>query len=214
MTKLLFIRHGQSASNLDGSFTGSTNVALTDLGLRQAATTADYVVRTYAVDAVYASDLQRAFNTGKAVADKLGLPVHPHQGLREIFAGLWEGQPFTYLMTAYPETFAGVWRNDIGNSTCDGGESVAQLMQRVSAAVREIAEANPGKTVVIATHATPVRCMECISQGKTLSEMKDIPWVTNASVTEIHYESGVFTEVVSSYDKHLAGMVSALPGNV
>ena len=214
MTKLLFIRHGQSQSNLAGSFTGSTDVALTDMGLRQAEATAEYIVSTYAVDGVYASDLQRAFNTGKAVADRLGLEVQPHKGLREIFAGQWEGQAFTYLLTAYPETFAGVWRHDVGNAVCDGGESVAQLRERVCAAVREIAEANPGKTLVIASHATPIRCMECICQGKSLAEMQSVPWVTNASVTEIHYENGIFTEVISSYDKHLEGMISALPGNV
>ena len=214
MTKLLFIRHGQSESNLAGSFTGSTDVALTDMGLRQAEATAEYIVSTYAVDGVYASDLQRAFNTGKAVADRLGLEVHPHQGLREIFAGEWEGKAFTYLLEAYPETFAKTWRYDVGNAVCDGGESVAQLRERVSAAVREIAEANPGKTLVIATHATPIRCMECFCQGKPLSYMKDIPWVTNASVTEIHYEDGVFTEIVSSYNQHLTGMVSTLPANV
>ena len=214
MTRLLFIRHGQSESNLNGSFTGHTNVALTDLGRRQAEATAEYVVNTYAVDAVYASDLQRAFNTGKAVADRLGLTVQPHQGLREIFAGQWEGMPFTYLAATYPETFSNVWRNDIGNSICDGGESVAQLQQRVSAAAREIAEANDGKTVVIATHATPIRTMECLCRGQGLSLMQSIPWVANASVTEIHYENGIFTEIVSSYDKHLGNMVSNLPSNV
>ena len=214
MTTLLFIRHGQSESNLAGAFTGHTNVALTELGCRQAEAAAEYVVNHYAVDAVYASDLQRAFNTGKAVADRLGLTVQPHKGLREIFAGAWEGMPFTYLQNTYPETYAGTWRNDIGNSVCDDGESVAQLQQRVSAAAREIAEANDGKTVVIATHATPIRTMECLCQGKTLSQMKDIPWVSNASVTEIHYENGTFTEVISSYDKHLGDMVSTLPSNV
>lgn len=214
MTRLLFIRHGQSESNLAGAFTGHTDVALTDLGRRQAEATADYIVSHYPVDAVYASDLQRAYNTGKAVADRLNLTVQPHQGLREIFAGEWEGMPFAYLLTAYPESFAGTWRNDVGNSACDGGESVAQLQQRVSTAAREIAEANNGRTVVIATHATPIRAMECLCQGKPLSQMKDIPWVANASITEIHYENGVFTEVISSYDKHLGSMVSTLPKNV
>ena len=214
MTKLLFIRHGQSESNLAGTFTGSTDVALTEMGMKQAEAAAEYILGRYTVDGVYASDLQRAFHTGKAVADRLGMEVRPHKGLREIFAGQWEGKAFTYLVEAYPETFAGVWRQDVGNAVCDGGESVAQLMERVSAAVREIAEANPGKTLVIATHATPIRCMECICQGKTLSQMKDVPWVTNASVSEIHYENGVFTEVVSSYDKHLEGMISSLPSNV
>lgn len=214
MTRLLFIRHGQSEANLSRTFAGNSDAALTDLGLQQAVATAEYLANTYTVDAVYASDLQRAFYTGKAVADRLGLPVHPHKGLREIFAGKWEGQRFDHLEAAYPETFAGLWRRDIGNSVCDGGESVAQLMQRITATVREIAEANPGKTLVIATHATPIRCMECFCQGQPLSYMKDIPWVTNASVTEIHYENGVFTEIVSSYDQHLTGIRSTLPANV
>ena len=214
MTRLLFIRHGQSEFNLTRRFAGNSDAALTELGLRQAAATADYIASAYTADAVYASDLQRAFCTGKAVADRLGLPVRPHKGLREIFAGEWEGQRFDHLEAAYPETFAGLWRKDIGNSVCDGGESVAQLMQRILATVREIAEAHPGETVVLATHATPIRCMECFCQGKPLSYMKDIPWVTNASVTEIHYENGVFTEIVSSYSQHLTNMVSTLPANV
>ena len=142
MTRLLFIRHGQSEFNLSRRFAGNTDAALTDLGLLQAAATADYIASAYTVDAVYASDLQRAFCTGKAVADRLGLPVRPHKGLREIFAGEWEGQRFDHLEAAYPETFAGLWRKDIGNSVCDGGESVAQLMQRILATVREIAEAD------------------------------------------------------------------------
>ena len=214
MTKLLIIRHGQSEANLQGVFVGHTNSPLSDLGKRQAEATAEYIVSNFHVDAVYSSDLERAVYTGKAVADRLGLPVRPHKGLREIFAGEWEGQRFDHLEAAYPKTFAGLWRKDIGNSVCDGGESVAQLMQRILATVREIAEANPGKTVVLATHATPIRCMECFCQGNDLSRMKDIPWVTNASVTEIHYENGVFTEIVSSYSQHLTNMVSTLPANV
>lgn len=214
MTRLLFIRHGQSESNLAGAFTGHTDVALTDLGRRQAQAAAEYVVSAYSIDAVYASDLQRAFHTGKAVADRLGLTVQPHKGLREIYAGKWEGMPFTYLLATYPETYAGTWRNDIGNSVCDDGESVAQLQQRVVAAATEIAEANDGKTVVIATHATPIRTMECLCRGQGLSQMQNIPWVANASVSEFHYENGIFTEIVSSYDKHLGSMVSNLPANV
>lgn len=214
MTRLIFIRHGQSEANLAGVFAGHTDAPLTALGLRQAEAAAEYVSRAYQVDAVYASDLKRAYSTGKAVADRLGLPIYPHKGLREIFAGEWEGKTFTYLLATYPKSYAGLWRNDIGNSICDGGESVAQLQQRVCAAAAEIARANDGKTIVIATHATPIRCMECLSQGRSLSEMKDIPWVSNASITEFQYENGTFTEILSSYDKHLGSMVSTLPRNV
>ena len=87
MTKLLIIRHGQSVANLQGIFVGHTDSPLSDLGKRQAEATADYIVNTFHVDAVYASDLERAFVTGKAVADRLGMSVTPVRGMREISQG-------------------------------------------------------------------------------------------------------------------------------
>ena len=71
MTRLLFVRHGQSKANLDGVFAGQIDPALTELGCRQAECTAEFIAENYKVDAVYSSDLQRAYQTGLAV----GTPV-------------------------------------------------------------------------------------------------------------------------------------------
>ena len=60
MTRLLFVRHGQSVANLERYFAGQINPALTELGRRQAECTAEFIAKTYSVDAVYSSDLQRA----------------------------------------------------------------------------------------------------------------------------------------------------------
>ena len=60
MTRLLFVRHGQSEANLEGVFAGQIDPALTELGYRQAECTAEFIAKTYQVDAVYSSDLQRA----------------------------------------------------------------------------------------------------------------------------------------------------------
>ena len=107
-----------------------------------------------------------------------------------------------------------MWKNDIGNARCTGGESVQELSKRILKAVERIAEENENKTVVIATHATPVRCMQCAWQGKTFDEMKDISWVSNASVTEAVYENGKFTINFAGKDDHLSELVTALPKNV
>lgn len=210
MTRLLIIRHGNSLANTQGVFAGATDSPLTELGLLQAEKTAEHIARNYSVDAVYASDLRRAFDTGKAVAEKFGLTVNPTKAMREIFAGAWEGQSFDALdlRPGYH-----IWKTDIGNAACDGGESVAQLQKRVVAEVKRIARENPGKTVVIATHATPVRVLQCFCEGKSLDQMKDIPWVSNASVTELSCKDGVFTPVSIGYDAHLEGIRSALPVN-
>jgi broad specificity phosphatase PhoE len=91
---------------------------------------------------------------------------------------------------------------------------VAELAARVFRTVRRIAEANEGKTVVLALHATPIRTVEWTASGKELSHMQQIPWVTNASVSEFTYENGVLTPVKISQDEHLGTMVTALPTNI
>ena len=212
MTKLLIIRHGQSISNLQHVFTGHLDLPLTDLGHRQAQLTAEYILANYRVDRVYASDLRRAWDTGNAVASSLGLNVQTDRRLREIYAGQWEGKSFDYLTENYPSYT--VFRTDIGNCITDGGESVKHLSERVLKAFYDIAKENEGKTVVIATHATPIRALMTHCQGKCFAEMKDVPWVTNASVTEVIYENGRLELVKASQDAHLGDITSRFPSNV
>lgn len=212
MTTIHIIRHGQSVSNLQGIFTGHLDLALTDLGQEQARITAQYIADHFQVDKVYSSDLRRAYDTGKAVARLFGLPVQTDHRLREIYAGIWEGKTFNELTDIYPSYT--VFRTDIGACITDGGETVAQLSERVLEAFRCIGEENEGKTVVVATHATPIRALQCYCEGKTLAEMKDVPWVTNASVTTVVYENGVFRLVEVCHDAHLGSIVSRFPSNV
>ena len=213
MTSLLLIRHGESRANREGFFAGQADVPLEEKGLSQARITADFIVRNYSVDRVYASDLCRAYDTGKAVADLLGLEVIPDPRLREIFSGKWQGQKFTDIIAQYGEDYQ-VWLTDIGNCVCTGGESVAQLGQRVLAALTDIATENPGKTVVIATHATPIRVLQCLLGGFALNRMKDIPWVSNASVTEITYDAGVWMLGKIGQDAHLFDLKTTFCANV
>jgi len=213
MTTLILIRHGQSESNLARIFTGHLDIPLTELGHQQARMAADHIIANYRVDKVYASDLSRAFATGKAVADLLGLEVTANRNLREIWAGQWEGRTFDALGVDFPESYH-TWRFDIGNCICDGGESVAALQQRVVTALEAIARENDGKTVVVATHATPIRTLQCHSKGLSLSEMKDIPWVTNASITVVSFDGGNFHLIQEGYNGHLQDKVSRFPKNV
>ena len=213
MTKLLIIRHGQSQANLDGIFVGHVDSPLSDLGKQQAEITADYIVSTYQVDAVYASDLERAFYTGKTVADRLGLPITAKQGMREIFAGDWETVKFDTLSTEYGEPYQ-LWLRDIGLAQCPNGESTAQLQSRIVATLTEIAEENEGKTVVVATHATPIRTFMHHCSGLPLSEMKNIPWVANASISIIKYENDTFSPLKIGFSEHLTSLKTNLPSNI
>ena len=212
-TRLLLIRHGESEANRRSLFAGHSNFPLSEKGRLQAECTADYIARSYSVDAVYASDLSRAYDTALATARRFSLPVTPCEAFREIFAGKWEGMPFDELPVRYGEDFE-VWRGNIGNARCTGGESVRELQVRILDAIRRVAEQNPGKTVVIGTHATPIRVTECALRGRSLDEMHAIPWVSNASVTELAFAEGELTLVSVGESRHLSELQTVLPSNV
>ena len=212
MTKIIFVRHGQSLANLEKRFAGHYNIDLSELGKKQAEKTAEYIKENYKIDRVYSSDLIRAYKTGKAIAEKFSLPVIVNKGMREINAGDWEGRYFDDLFQN-DKNFVH-WREDVGTGFCTNGETVQELYKRTYDTVCKIAEKNDGKTIVIATHATPIRVLELRASGRGFEFMQNIPWVTNASVSEFEYHNGKLLTVKISQDKHLADLVSALPANV
>lgn len=212
-TTFLLVRHGQSIANIEKRFAGHWDAPLSQLGQQQAFATAAYLTAQYNIDAVYASDLSRAYETGKAIADKCHLPVIQNAAFREINAGDWEGLRFDDLQIQFPDSYT-TWMHNIGEAVCDNGESVAHLQERFATALKKIADENDGATVAVATHATPIRSLQCLCLEQPLSYMKLIPWVPNASVTVVTYTNGTFSLVLAGYADHLGNQISHLPANV
>lgn len=212
MTTLLLIRHGESVANADKVFVGHTDVDLSLQGELQAQKTAEFIKKNYKVDKVYASDLKRAYRTGEFVANAFGLDVIADSGLREIYAGSWEGEKFQTLLETNSDY--ALWKSDIGSSCPTDGESVKAVWDRIHLKLLQIAIMNEGKTIAIATHATPIRCMIARCLGMGLSGMKNLPWAVNASVTEIVLENDMFMVTKAPQFKHLAELKTELPKNV
>ena len=189
MVRFLFVRHGQSMSNVNRTFTGQADVPLSELGKKQAEDLRGFLLGHYAIDTIWSSDLLRARQTIEPVASALGLPVHTDRLLREIFGGEWEEKTVDEIAFRYPEDYA-MWQNDI--------------------AVRRIADENDGKTVLVATHAAFLRAMQCYWQGLPLRAMKDIPWVPNASTTEAEYDGGSVRIVRLAQDGYLQGEITRI----
>jgi broad specificity phosphatase PhoE len=212
-TTLLLIRHGESKANEKKFFAGHLNVELSEKGKAQAVLTANYVAENYQVDTIYASDLSRAYNTAQPLAYKLSKEITATKTLREIYAGEWEGKSFSELQTQYEVDYK-VWLQDIGNARCSLGESVEELALRIWETIENIVKENEGKTVAVATHATPIRTLLCRLKGLPLSEMKNVPWVSNASVTVLQYTDGNWQVKAESLDGHLSQMKTSFPANV
>ena len=203
MTTLILVRHGQSESNLKHIFCGQTDVKLTEKGHAQAKKTAEYIIKNYKIDKIYSSDLQRAYDTGKYIADSIGIKIIKDRGLREINAGDWECKTYEYIEENHPDDYW-AWRNDIGAVNCLGGESIKDVAERFYCTIENIAKNNDGKTVVITTHSCPLRAMNCLFEGLPLEKMQDKPWLNNASVSVVEYNKGKFSIKLRNEDEHLA----------
>ena len=150
VTRILAVRHGETAWNRDARIQGHTDIALNAHGEWQAAQLAQ-ALREEPIAACYASDLRRAHATAMAVAQHHGLPVETHIGLRERCFGVYEGRSWVQLEADHPaETLA--WRKRVPDFAPPGGESLLQLQARVVNAVSELAARHPGEQILMVAH--------------------------------------------------------------
>ena len=165
------------------------------------------------VDVIYSSDLKRAYSTAVHTAEKKKLEIIKTLGLREIYAGEWEGMLFDDIEREFKESY-GIWLTNIGNAVCDGGESVAELRQRVVSEMKKIAEENTGKTIFVFTHATVIRVFKNYCDGNGIDKMKEVPWAPNASVTKVEYSDEGFVVIEYGNDSFQGEFSSTVPANV
>lgn len=186
---------------------------LTDKGKRQAQKTAEYLDK-FKIDKVYSSDLTRALETSRIVAKRHGLKVTENKALREIYGGDFEGQTYSDLLSKFPVEYS-MWLNDLGNCRCPGGESVRELLNRFNTEINRIAEENHGKTVLIGTHALPIRVMSTVWNNKDITKIRDFDFVRNASITVVDY-TDIDNPKVLEYDiaEHLGELMTELPHTV
>lgn len=150
VTRILAVRHGETAWNRDTRIQGHTDIALNERGRWQAEQLAQ-CLRDEPIAAIYASDLGRAFDTAQAVARVKGLHVVPHKGLRERHFGRFEGQTWAELESRWP-TEALAWRKRMPDFAPAGGESLEQFQLRVIPTVLDLASRHPGEQVLMVAH--------------------------------------------------------------
>ncbi len=206
MTTIYVVRHGESVANHDNRLAGSRNIPLTVTGREQARRAAEFL-RTVPLDAVYSSDLSRAMETAQTIAAVHGLPVIREPGLREINGGAWEGMTYPEIRAKYPEEYR-LWADNIGLSRCPGGESALQVQARARSAIEAIVQHHPDSCLCLVTHGLVTRMMEAVWTHIPPENIRDIPFVSNASVSVVAYENGVGVLLQRNLCDHLSGLVT------
>ena len=200
MVTFVIIRHGFSKSNKEKKFAGQADIPLDEIGVMQAEKTAEYVLKNYKIDAIYSSDLSRAYNTAKPIADALNLPIIAQKNLRELNLGYWQGKTHEEVQKEFPESYR-IMKENPSLTVFDGGESYMDGKERALKTIEEIAGENDGKTVLIASHGAFIRSLLWGLTGvDSVSKTVD---VSNASVTVLNYDKGNAEILLSGYNKHL-----------
>jgi probable phosphoglycerate mutase len=188
-TRLVVIRHGETAWNAAGRMQGHQDIPLNALGLRQAATLAGALAGE-GLAAVVASDLQRAWQTGAALAGPLGLPLQPEPGLRERCFGLLEGHTHAEIEARWPVQ-ARRWRERDPAFAPDGGESLIDFQARCLAAVDRVAAAFAGQTIALVCHGGVLDALYRAATHVALDRPRSWP-LGNASINRLlHSRQGL-----------------------
>ena len=201
-TRILAIRHGETAWNVDTRIQGHRDIALNDTGRWQAA----QVARALAgepIAAVYASDLLRAHTTGAAIAEAAGAPLHAEPDLRERSFGLLEGRTFAEIEAELPEQ-ALRWRKRDPHFAPEGGESLTLLRSRIAEVTARLAARHLGEQIVLVAHGGVLDVLYRLATGQALQAPRT--WLlTNAAVNRLLWTPETLTLVGWGDTRHLDG---------
>ncbi|MFC8227156.1 bifunctional RNase H/acid phosphatase [Streptomyces sp. NPDC057287] len=183
----ILLRHGETALTPEKRFSGSggSDPELSDTGRHQAACAAEAFAAQGTVQEIVSSPLRRCRETAQAVADRLGLEVRIEEGLRETDFGVWEGLTFAEVRERYGSDLT-AWLASSDAAPTGGGESFAEVEERVSAARDRLIARYAGRTALLVTHVTPIKTLVRLALGappESLFRMELSP----ASVSTVAY---------------------------
>ena len=154
--RLILWRHGRTAWNVQRRFQGQTDVPLDEMGLAQAEAAA-VTLAELNPSAIFSSDLERARSTAQALGARVGVDVVTDQGLRETYAGAWEGLTHGELQQRYPDDLA-AWASGEDIAPGGDGERRTQVADRVVGAIAVALQEVPvDGTLVVVTHGGAAR---------------------------------------------------------
>jgi probable phosphoglycerate mutase len=201
LTEILLIRHGETLWNQEGRMQGQQDSPLTAMGMNQARQLAR---RLKAVEftALYSSDLGRAHQTARCVADETGHEVVAEAGLRERNFGIFEGLTNAEIKVRHPEDYA-LFEKRLPDYRMSGGESAVQFRERVLLTMERIVKRHPDETIVVVSHGLVLDAMYRTATKMALDIPRGFP-LLNCSVNTFRHSAEGWLAVAVCDVGHLA----------
>ena len=189
-TDFIVIRHGETAWNAQGRIQGHLDSPLNEEGLAQALLVGERLAHE-PFDALYCSDLGRALQTAQPIADRTGHAVVRNPRLRERHLGIFQGLTSAECERDHPEAYRRFHGRDPDHQV-PGGESIREVVERVSAEFTALADRHPGARLVVVTHGGILDALYRFVREVPLNRPRDFP-IYNASVNTVRRTSGMWS---------------------
>lgn len=171
MARLLLIRHGKTKLHQADRFWGSTDIPLSNTGIRQAEQLRDRLA-TEKIHAVYSSTLSRARATAEIIASRHHLKITACEELNECNFGYIEGLTFPEIQRLHPALAEELLNRKM--VAFPGGESLEDLDKRVRSFLDRLNEHKEKDTILIVAHGGPLRLIICNLLGLELKHWQQI----------------------------------------
>ncbi|HVG07656.1 MAG TPA: histidine phosphatase family protein [Thermoanaerobaculia bacterium] len=156
--RLFVVRHGETPFNREMRYLGTADEPLSPKGVGQAEQLASSL-GLLPLQAVYASPLSRAAETGRRIAEARQVELRLEPRLREQAFGEWEGLTRSEVLERDRDRLLG-WEADL-SLTPPGGESLLSVQERTIALVDELAGIHPGEWIALVSHVGPIKALLC-----------------------------------------------------
>lgn len=187
MSELILVRHGETAWNAVRRLQGHIDTPLNDEGRRQAIAVAQALASSGA-QRVVCSDLMRARDTARPIAELLDVPVHVEPLLRERAFGAFEGLDYDQIEQQFPEAFL-QWQARELHARYPAGERLAETLAELADRVGSVLEnlVAPGEKVIVVSHGGFLDCAYRLATGLDLRAARSFD-VKNASINRFGWQ--------------------------
>jgi len=206
MTEIILVRHGETVWNVSETYRGRADVALDEVGIKQAELLGKYL-SDWKLEAIYSSPLRRARDTANAIAHHQNVKVQVASGLIDFDYGSWQGLSEAEVRRLYPDLHK-EWRTNPQRVTMPGGESLGDVAERARGVIKEAVSRYEG-SVALVSHRVVNKVLVCSLLGLDNSRFWDIRQDVGG-ITVFDYIDSRFILTRHNDTSYLKGMKKSL----
>ena len=200
MTTIYITRHGETRYNIEKRFQGWIDSELTETGITNARALGERLMDIN-IHRIYSSPLKRAKDTAEIIKGNRPIELIEEEGFKEMFFGKWEGLPYSSAEERSGIKVSTFFKN-LPSYTAEGGETFHDFSNRIENTFKKILSSNEDKTILIVTHALPVKLLIALTSNMGAENIGQVPYVHQASLTEIHYNEGEYKPILTGDISH------------